>query len=440
MLRALSAQSYEDWKLLANSGFYANAVARGDLVKTEEVTDRPDWLPPAWREHGAVLEHARIPVISYPYEWPFSLLKAAAALHLRLLIEALPERLISKDGSAYNIQFDGIKPVFIDIGSLTKQSPGEPWQGYLQFCETLMFPLMLRAHLDIPHGPWLRGQLEGIAPAQMANLFRGMRRFRPGVFKHVYLQSRLQDTSQRTNVGVRRELKTAGFSDALILNNLTNMHELIQKLQWQPDASTWLHYEDMGHYSGEDRQKKDEFVHWCLALQHWPLVWDLGTNTGRYAQMAAAEADYVVACDADEAAVDRLVTRLAEQEIGNVLPLVVDLADPPGGIGWRNRERLAFVERSQPELILCLALIHHLVIGANIPLEDFVGWLADRGAALLVEFVHPADPMVAALLSSRSQDYEDYSQARFEAALSQRLRIHRQVELGSRTMYYATPG
>jgi hypothetical protein len=60
---------------------------------------------------------------------------------------------------------------------------------------------------------------------------------------------------------------------------------------------------------------------------------------------------------------------------GSILPLVVDLADPSPGIGWRNSERSTLIDRGRPELTLCLALVHHLSIGRNIPLRELVDWL-----------------------------------------------------------------
>src|SRR5690606_22540322 len=104
-----------------------------------------------------VLRHERIPFISYPYEWTFSMLKDAARLHLDLLLAAVPEGIITKDGTAYNLQWRGAQPVFIDSGSCERRREGEPWAGYRQFCQTLLSPLLLQSHLDIGFRLWLRG-------------------------------------------------------------------------------------------------------------------------------------------------------------------------------------------------------------------------------------------------------------------------------------------
>ena len=108
---------------------------------------------------------------------------------------------------------------------------------------------------------------------------------------------------------------------------------------------------------------------------------DLGANDGEYSLLAAEHAEYVVAVDGDEKVVDRLYRRLRADGRENILPLVMNLVDPSGGIGWRNRERAPFAERVRPDVTLALALVHHLAIGANVPLAEVVAWLASFGRA-----------------------------------------------------------
>ena len=114
---------------------------------------------------AAVLEHERIPFVSYPYEWTFSMLRDAALLQLELLRRALDEDLMLKDSSSYNVQWNGARPVFIDVGSFERLRPGEPWAGYRQFCMLFLYPLLLKAYRGVPFQPLLRGSLDGIEPA-----------------------------------------------------------------------------------------------------------------------------------------------------------------------------------------------------------------------------------------------------------------------------------
>ena len=109
-----------------------------------------------------VLEQPKIPFISYPYEWSFLALKSAALCHLEVHLEALDHGVTLSDASAYNVQFEGARPVFIDALSFRHYRDGDLWVGHRQFCEQFLNPLLLRATLGIPHNAWYRGSPEGI--------------------------------------------------------------------------------------------------------------------------------------------------------------------------------------------------------------------------------------------------------------------------------------
>ena len=124
-----------------------------------------------------------------------------------------------------------------------------------------------------------------------------------------------------------------------------------------------------------------------------------------------------------------------------MLPLLADLADPSPGLGWRGHERRPLSDRGQPALILCLALVHHVVIGRNIPLDDFVAWLAQFGAEVVLEFVGREDPMVERLLRNRRDQDCDYSAAAASGALERHFSTvtHETLATGTRTLYHCRP-
>jgi len=172
------------------------------------------------------------------------------------------------------------------------------------------------------------------------------------------------------------------------------------------------------------------------------VVLDLGANDGEYSMIAAEHADHVVAVDGDEKVVDLLYRRLRAAGEEKVLPLVMNLADPSGGIGWRNRERAPFVERARPDVTLALALVHHLSIAANVPLPEVVGWLASFGGRTVVEFPHTDDVQVKRLLANKPAGlFDDYRRDAFESLLAERFLVHRQETLpaGTRTIYLVEP-
>jgi hypothetical protein len=388
-----------------------------------------------------VLRHERIPFVSYPYEWSFAMLRDAALLQLDLLLAALDEDLTLKDASSYNVQFVGARPVFIDVASFTRLEPGEPWIGYRQFCQLYLYPLMLHAYKGVPFHAWLRGSLDGIEPDVFRRLMSARDAFRPGVFTHVVVHGRMQQKYGGANRDIKQDLQRAGFGKALVRANVAGMRKLVAGLSAPVEASGWTSYATDNSYDQADDTEKVAFVAESVAARHARLVWDIGCNTGRYSRLAAAHADAVVSSDADHAVVDALYRALVGEGVTNVLPLVANVAHPSPGLGWRGSERQPAEARGRPDLVLCLALIHHLVISANLPLAEVIAWLHGLDARLVIEFVTKDDPMVRRLLMQTTQKHEDYEVEPFEAELGRRYAIERRtvVPSGTRILYFAVP-
>jgi len=445
--RVLSARGLADYRALAATPLLAAAVRSGRLVETEllddEAAPRPaeTELPHA---PAGVLRHARIPFVSYPYEWSWSMLRDAALLQLELLADALDHGLTLKDATPYNVQWRGAQPQFVDLGSFEPLREGEPWVAYRQFCTLFLNPLLLQALTGVPFQPWLRGSLEGIAPAELAGLLRRRDRLRRGVLTHVVLHARMERRHAGRSREVRRELRSAGFGTELIRANVAGLRKLLRRLDWRPPETVWTAYERDKSYSDADEARKDAFVRAAVAQAPQPLrrVWDLGANTGRYARIAAEHADCVLAIDSDQAAVELLYRELREERSARIVPLVVDLAAPSPALGWRGRERMPLERRGQPSLTLALAVVHHLSIAANVPLREVVEWFASLGGSLVVEFPHRDDPMVRTLLAGKRDGlHADYERDAFERLLAEAFEVERRETLasGTRTLYLAHP-
>ena len=433
VLRALSEDGLADWQALAGSKLFAGTVAEGKLVETSVAEAPIDGA-------AAILEHERIPFVSYPYEWTFAMLRDAALLQLELLRRALDENLILKDSSSYNVQWRGTKPVFIDVGSFERLREGEPWAGYRQFCMLYLNPLLLQAYKGVDFRPWLRGSLAGITPAEARNVLSSRDLLRRGVLTNVALHARLERKHDESSRDVKTELKRAGFKKELIVANVRRLEKLVRGLEWKPGASEWSGYEATTSYDEADAARKEEFVREVVHTREWRLVWDIGCNEGRHSRIAAGNARYVVALDGDAAVVDRLYRKLAAEGESRILPLAVDVTEPSPALGWHGLERQTLETRGKPELTLCLAVLHHVAIGANVPVAEFLSWLAELGTALVIEFPTRDDLRVAALLQRKKEGaHPDYDREPFERALAERFEIMRSEELssGTRILYHA---
>ena len=439
IIRGVSANALLEFEKLESTAFYSRFLKNGQLVSSQLLSPENVGLPPeVIQQWAGFIEHHRIPVISYPYEWTFGMLRDAALLQLDLLEAAIQEGMTLKDATPYNIQFDGGKPVFIDIGSFETLAAGAPWAGYRQFCEMFLFPLMLQAYKGIHFQPMMRANIDGIG-VQMASRIFGFRdRFRKGVFSHVWLQAKLDNRYGNTGQNVRADLKSAGFNQAMILANIRKLGKLIRKLDWSGEGSEWGTYEEFHNYTESDHRLKESFIGESVAGSNADIVWDIGCNTGQFSRLAAQHATHVMAMDLDHFAVERLYRKTREDGMTNILPLVQNIADPSPNWGWRNLERRDLITRNRPDLVLCLALVHHVVISANVPMEEFVSWLADISDQLVIEYVSRSDEKVKTLLRNKVDRYSDYSKESLEKNLGKYFGIIQQKEMesGNRQLYW----
>jgi len=442
VFRALSEEGLTEFKALQATRLFERFTADGSLVATDllEGADAPAGL--LAKGTAGVLRHERIPFVSYPYEWPFSMLKDAALLQLDLNLAALEEGMILKDSSPYNVQFRGATPVFVDIGSFERLREGEPWAGYRQFCMLYLYPLLLQAVKGLSPHAFLRGSIDGITPTQMRGLMSFRDRFRKGVYLHVFLHAKLEARHADRGEEVKAEVRKAGFKKELIVANMRRMRKLVAGLEWSPPGGVWVTYGERNSYTDEDAERKDEFVREVSTSRRWGLTWDLGANNGRYSRIAAEGSDHVLAMDADQGPVELLYRNLREEGDEKILTLTMNLADPSPGLGWRGLERRSLPDRGAPDLVLALALIHHVAIAAQVPVKEFVIWLASLRSSLVIEFPTREDPMVKKLLGpKRAGLHPDYERESFERELAQAFDVERRERLESdtRVLYFARP-
>ena len=425
--RLLDERGLEDWRALAGTSFHGEAVADGRLIASEEVE------PP--EGSAGALEHPRVPVIVYPFEWSFSMLKDAALLQLDLTEAALAEGMILKDATPYNIQFVGGRPQFIDVGSFERYRKGEPWVGYRQFCRQFLYPLMLRAWVGVPFQPWLRGDPEGPTAEQMRHLLPARRRLSPAALGHVELQARAETRLQ--GEAVRSDLAQAGFSSDLIVANVRKLRSLIASLSFAASDRIWSEYHDCTHV-GRDRAAKAEFLGRVVEQLSPATVLDLGSNDGHFARVAAGSGAVAVAVDGDEAVLDGMYRSLSPGT--TIVPVLTDLSNPSPAQGWAGIERPALFDRVDPDLVVAYGLIHHLIYTASIPPVLVVEWLASFNAAVVVEFVAPDDPMVKRLTANKRPEelHANRDKDAFEELVAERFNVVSTLELegGTRWVYH----
>ena len=415
---------------MRDAGIARTLTASGRLIDAREV-DRAV-LGEAAGEAAYVLEHPRIDPITYPYEWPFGLLRRAACFHLELHLEALEHGATLVDASAYNVQFVGARPIFIDYLSVRPYREGEPWSGHRQFLEQFVNPLLLDSCLGIAHQAWYRGALEGVPSEQLVTLLRWRHRLGWRVLSHLvvptWLQRRARGWSTDSLGRVRERPLAPGAYRAMLRDTLAWVQGLRRRAG---GGSAWGDYADTRCYAPPALAAKRDLVARFATATRPRQLWDIGCNDGEMAAIALSNgAGRAIGLDLDADALEAAVAR-AERERLELLPLAIDIANPSPSQGWREAERAGLAARAHPDAVLALALVHHLSIGRNIPLADTVAYIVGLAPCGLLEFVPRADSMVKRMLAVREDVFADYDDAAFAAALAGCARVVERVALPS---------
>jgi ribosomal protein L11 methylase PrmA len=436
ILRTVTEHALEEFRHVRNQPAFANLVRDGAII--EETVVPEEFLEADLVRFPVVLEHPHIDFISHPYEWPFQALKDAALLHLELQLALLEDDIVLTDASAYNVQFIGARPQFIDSLSFRRYVDGEFWSGHRQFCEQFLNPLLFTALKGVPFNAWFRGSLEGITASELDSILGIRDKLNWNVLTHVVLQAKLQAKKNAVN-DAKKSMASKRLTKPAYRQILTSLHAWISKLRPKTSrSSVWRDYATDNSYTSDEQKEKEAFVgKYCSAVAPDMLI-DLGCNTGHYAEIAVRHgARKVIGFDCDPIALDRAYARARDRDL-DFLPLYMDAANPPPDQGWQEHERLGFKARVKADALLALALVHHLAIARNIPLTQAIDWITATATSGVIEFVPKDDPMVRQLLSLRSDIFEDYTREAFEAALSERTRIVEStvISASGRTLYW----
>ena len=428
--RTVNREGAKAFEAVRATGFLERMIAQGRLVGLEEVTS-PAILK-EFPDAVHVLEHPRLDYISHPYEWCFQQLKDAALHHLNLALDALAEGLTLSDATAYNIQFIGPKPIFIDHLSFRPYIEGELWLAHNQFCEQFLNPLLLSSECGISFNDWYRGRLEGIPTPAIAKLLPFSARLSLRMNAHVFLPAMLGKGSQGDAVARGRQKSRRSLSRPGYEGLLRQLKGWITSLTPQGAKHTvWADYADGNTYADTEREAKRKLVRDFASRTRPSILIDLGCNSGDFSQAALeAGAKQAIGYDLDHGALTAACHRAQTEDLA-FLPLFLDAANPSPAQGWAQEERSGFAARARGDAVIALAFIHHLAIGKNITLDRAISWITERAHAGLIEFVPKCDPTVQAMLSYREDIFTDYTVETFRDHLSKIAVIKAETQVSS---------
>ncbi|HEY5967095.1 MAG TPA: hypothetical protein VIU35_03910 [Chitinophagaceae bacterium] len=416
----------DHYDLLIRSGLSSFLQEKKLLLSHEEVTENilhsDDWY--------LTLLPEQIPFSSYPYEWCFEQLKDAALLTLEIVKLSIERGMILKDATPYNVQFLNGRPVFIDTLSFEKYDPTLPWIAYRQFCESFLFPLLLSHYHKTSVQPCLNSYPNGMPVSITAKLLPWRSSLNPSIWLHVFLQNKLSKKTKTTG-------QTSSFSKDKLLNLISHLDGIIRNLN-NTDKTEWSNYYAESISSQKYLGKKEEIISNLLQKIEGRKLLDLGANEGFFSRLAATKNFDVVAIDKDDQCITALYKKVKEENITNILPLCMDLMNPSPASGFANNERASFGERIHTDAVLALALVHHLAIGYNLPLNKIAEYLYGFSHQLIIEFVPKEDEKAQVLLQNKKDIYSEYTREHFENIFRQRFSITEKVQVpdSNRIIYF----
>ncbi|MDC0417179.1 class I SAM-dependent methyltransferase [Candidatus Pelagibacter sp.] len=428
VIRTVNILGKKNFDFIKDSEILKESILKKFLIKTEIIDKKK--LPEFFSKFDYILESKKIPYISYPYEWTFEQLKCAAIHHLKFQIFLINRGAVLRDASAYNIQFVGCEPYFIDVLSIKKYEEGEYWIGYKQFCENFLNPLLLGSLRGINHNKWFRGALEGIETIELNRLLKFSDKFSLNIFTHVCLQAKLNIKSisdpEKVDSKFKKLKKLPKNSYIAILIQLKNW---ISKLKFKNEKTIWQNYSNNNTYCFEKKKSKELIVENFIKKHNPETVIDLGCNTGEYSKLCIKNGTKtVVGFDFDYNAIEKAFIEAKKDKL-NFLPLIFDASNPSPNQGWKQTERKGFLQRFKSDALLALAFEHHMIIGKNIPIVQFVEWILNISNIGLLEFVPKSDKTVKQMLAYREDIFNDYSEKNFEHLLGQRAKIINKVKI-----------
>jgi len=416
LYRQVNTSYKENYLQLMSSGLYEKLAQESLLVPHEEA-DIP-FCRDREKDGHKVLRPEKIPFISYPYEWSFSQLKDAALTTLKIQKLAFEKGLILKDASAYNIQYRQGKPILIDTLSFETYKVGEPWAAYGQFCRHFLAPLALMSYKDVRLGQLLHIYIDGIPLDLAISLLPFSARWNLSLYMHIFLHGWSRKRYENritlpTGPPTGRKVSRLGFQGII-----ESLETAVGKLKWSPGGTEWDNYYNATNYSPAALEHKKEIVAGYIGRIAPQGVWDLGANNGLFSRIAANKDIPTLAFDIDPSAVETNYLTCKENGEKRMLPLLLDLTNPSPGIGWENLERTSFAGRGPVDLILCLALLHHLAIANNVPFDRIALFLSRLCHFAALEFAPKDDSQVQRLLAAREDVFPSYTRESFEQEFS----------------------
>jgi len=404
--RYITHQYKQEYDHLINSGLYEDLVHRKLMIPHKEV----DVVTNSEAYYKEIYPQ-QILFFNYPFEWGFSQWREMLLAYIAISKKALAKGMILKDATPYNFTFHNGRCIIIDTSSFEFYREGESWKAYRQFCEEMFAPFALMYYRGSMWAKLYGNSLTGLPLSFVKRQLPFKSHFNSSTLLHIHWHSFFQGTYSKENKAV----SVKGLNNQKLLALFEMFERTI--LKWsQPllKESIWnSYYENDIETKAYLEDKVDIVSNWLQKVKPSVAI-DVGANTGMFSFIATQYASNVIAVESDRLCVDIIYNDSKRKKINTILPIVADVVEPSPGLGWDNVEKIPLLERLKGDMLLALAVIHHICISRNVPMQFVAKLFAEITTVYaIVEFIPKTDTKVKSLLQNRVDIFDGYSEKSF---------------------------
>ena len=418
-----------EYEHLMNSGLYKELIEKGLIIRHEEIeVNTSD--PKVYK----FLLPTQILFQSYPFEWSYEQWKKAISAYIKINLLALKYGMILKDATPYNFYLKGGEAIMFDTSSFIFFKPFDMWIAYRQFCMEFLSPIALMYYNGVEWAKLTMSHLKGLELNFVSKQLPLKSWFNPTILLNIHLHSRYINSKKHT-----KKNKYKGFT----FEKLISLHKLIYNtiLQWDPSQgfhNNWAYYYQDNIESPEYLIQKEFIIRYYLNMLKPKTVLDLGANTGKFSFIASEYSEKVIAIESDYQCVDVIEARIMKENNNKIYTLNSTITEFSNGLGLNGEEIKKLSDRIQSDLVLALALVHHLHISSYLSFFQIAEQLSNLSKKyVLIEFIPDTDQKITILLDSKMKKLNNYNELEFEKEFNLKFKIlEKKNILGSKRKIY----
>ncbi len=403
--RVIKPEVAEQYRSILNNLTVNSLIDKGKIVRSKISNDFNV------ANNCLLLKHDKIYPQTYAGEWSPLMLKDAALLTLEIALELLNEDLYMQDASTTNILFNNSNPVLVDFTSIVNERDAWLWRANDQFNSNFYFPLLLAedgndylvrmALKDSPLGVGFDFLYRFLS---LKGKIKHQSIFFTKVLSLMLQNEKIAETISRKHLGQHTKI-----SKQLRIGFFERLYKKIESIKVAGlSGVNWKDYYNNIDKSHQ-RNLKYEAVGSYLSLKKPETVLDLGCNTGEFSLLAESSGAKVVSVDSSSACIDSLYTMSKSKNL-RITPIVSDIAFSTSSHGFMGCEYLGLDKRVKCEMVLFLAVMHHIHITSKQSFARIASMLSNYSAKYLIfEFVSADDENIA-LISRNKHHYYTFQE------------------------------